>query len=96
MKAFELQADCFAGSWANSVYLEGRLEDGDVQEALDTALAVGDFEPYNEGHHGTPEERYRAWGLGYETGDPARCSRYLEPDDVTLGDTPGQIVIAVP
>ncbi len=39
--AFELQADCYAGTWANSAYQENRLEDGDVQEALDAALAVG-------------------------------------------------------
>jgi uncharacterized protein len=29
--AFELQADCYAGTWANSAYQENRLEDGDVQ-----------------------------------------------------------------
>ena len=32
--AFELQADCYAGTWAKSAADEGRLEDGDVQEAL--------------------------------------------------------------
>src|SRR5262245_40281401 len=32
--AFELQADCYAGTWANSAQQENRLEDGDVQEAL--------------------------------------------------------------
>ena len=42
--AFELQADCYAGTWANSAYQDNRLEDGDVQEALDAALAVGDFD----------------------------------------------------
>ena len=42
--AFELQADCYSGTWAQSAYKENRLEDGDVQEALDSALAVGDFD----------------------------------------------------
>lgn len=42
-RAFELQADCYAGTWANSAQQEERLEEGDVQEALDAALAVGDF-----------------------------------------------------
>src|SRR6476659_8232770 len=55
--AFELQADCFAGTWAHSAYQENRLEQGDVQEALDAALAVGDFDSGNPGHHGTPEQR---------------------------------------
>ena len=57
--AFELQADCYAGTWAKSAYRENRLEDGDVQEALDAALAVGDFDAGNPGHHGTPEQRQR-------------------------------------
>jgi predicted metalloprotease len=93
VKAFELQADCMAGTWANSVYRQGRLEEGDVEEALNAALAVGDFEPWNEGHHGTPQERYDAWALGYETGQPGACNRYLEPDDVNLGTTPQTIVV---
>ena len=59
--AFELQADCYAGTSAKSAYDENRLEDGDVQEALDAALAVGDFDTDNPGHHGTPEQREQAW-----------------------------------
>jgi len=75
--AFELQADCYAGTWANHVSQENRLEDGDVEEALDAALAVGDFDAGNPGHHGTPEQRKAAWIGGFETGDPSSCSRYL-------------------
>jgi predicted metalloprotease len=75
--AFELQADCYAGTWAKSAYDENRLEDGDVQEALDAALAVGDFDATNPGHHGTPEQREEAWNSGFETGDPSSCSEYL-------------------
>ena len=63
--AFELQADCYAGTWAKSAYQEDRLEDGDVQEALDAALAVGDFDA-GPGHHGTPEQRAAAWNRGFE------------------------------
>ena len=77
--AFELQADCYAGTWANSAYRENRLEDGDVQEALDAALAVGDFDTANPAHHGTPEQREQAWDSGFKTGDPAACSDYLDP-----------------
>jgi predicted metalloprotease len=75
--AFELQADCFAGTWAKSAADEDQLEDGDVEEALDAALAVGDFDPADPGHHGTPEQRREAWSTGFETGDPSTCSRYL-------------------
>jgi len=79
--AFELQADCYAGSWANSAYQENRLEDGDVQEALDAALAVGDFDAGNPGHHGTPEQRAAAWYAGFEAGDPSACNTYLAEVD---------------
>ena len=83
--AFELQADCYAGTWAKSAYRENRLEDGDVQEALDAALAVGDFDTSNPGHHGTPEQREEAWDSGFETGDPSSCSEYL--GQAGLGDS---------
>ena len=76
--AFELQADCYAGSWAKSAYDEDRLEDGDIQEALDAALAVGDFDTSAPGHHGTPEQREEAWTAGFEAGDPSACSSYLD------------------
>jgi uncharacterized protein len=73
----ELQADCLAGVWGNSVYRAGRLEPGDVDEAVSTALAVGDFEVGAEGHHGTPEQRRDAWLLGYRSGQPSDCGRYV-------------------
>jgi predicted metalloprotease len=75
--AFELQADCYAGTWAHSAAQQNRLEDGDVQEALDAALAVGDFDTANPGHHGTPEQREQAWKSGFDSGDPSACNDYL-------------------
>ena len=75
--AFELQADCYAGVWARSADDEGRLEAGDVQEALDAALAVGDFDTASPGHHGTPEQRREAWVTGFESGEPDACGAYL-------------------
>src|SRR3954447_9941623 len=72
--AFELQADCYAGTWANRAQAEDKLEDGDVQEALDAALAVGDFSTDSPGHHGTPEQREAAWRQGFDSGDPAACT----------------------
>ncbi len=77
VKAFELQADCMAGLWGNSVYREGRLKPGDVEEAMNTALAVGDFDYFNANHHGTPQERREAWVQGYSQGDPRRCQEYV-------------------
>ena len=75
-KPFELQADCMAGLWGNSVYREGLLQPGDVEEAISTALAAGDFDLDNANHHGTPDERRQAWLLGYE-GDPRECREYV-------------------
>jgi uncharacterized protein len=76
-RPFELQADCMAGVWAYSVFAKGDLERGDIEEATDAALAVGDFDVGNEQHHGTPEERRNALVSGFESGDPAVCRRYL-------------------
>jgi hypothetical protein len=76
VKPFELQADCMAGLWGNSVYRAGRLRPGDVEEALSTALAVGDFDRGMQ-HHGTPGERQDAWRLGFESGDPKVCRHFV-------------------
>jgi predicted metalloprotease len=75
-KPYELQADCLAGSWANSAYDQGILKQGDLDEILNTALAVGDFEEGIQ-HHGTPEERRAAVLVGFRSGDPGECSRYV-------------------
>jgi predicted metalloprotease len=76
-KPFELQADCMAGTWANSVFEQGLLEPGDLEEAVSTAQAVGDFEFQSQQHHGTPEERRDALLVGYRSGDPSSCQRYV-------------------
>lgn len=76
-KPFELQADCMSGLWGNSVYQAGRLQPGDVQEAIGTALAAGDFDYANASHHGTPDERRTAWLLGFRSGEPQRCREYV-------------------
>src|SRR4029453_4318083 len=41
------QADCYAGTWANSAGQRNELDEGDVQEAIDAAQAVGDFQSDN-------------------------------------------------
>jgi uncharacterized protein len=75
--AFELQADCFAGNWAKHAADKNELDPGDVDEALNAALAVGDFAADNPGHHGTPEQREEAWTTGFESGDPSACNTYM-------------------
>jgi predicted metalloprotease len=75
-KPFELQADCMAGLWGNSAYNAGRFDEADVEEAVRTAYAVGDFDYGNPNHHGTPDERRAAWLVGFRSGDPADCSQF--------------------
>jgi uncharacterized protein len=77
VRPLELQADCLAGAWGNSVYRQGLLQPGDIEEAIGTALAVGDFDTRNQQHHGTPLERREAWLRGFEGGRPSDCNRYL-------------------
>ena len=76
-KPFELQADCLAGVWGASAFRRGAVTQADVQEALSTALAVGDFEVGSEQHHGTPEERRDAWLLGFDSGEPRSCDTFI-------------------
>ena len=38
----ELQADCYAGIWANAVQERLQLTDDDIRSALDTAARIGD------------------------------------------------------
>ena len=76
-RPFELQADCWSGTWAHSVFAAGDLQPGDIEEAADAALAVGDFDRGNAQHHGTPNERRDALLTGFNSGDPEVCSRYV-------------------
>jgi uncharacterized protein len=75
----ELQADCFAGVFANSEYWQGQLGGTDVQNAIGSAQLVGDYDVTNPNHHGTPEQRTAAWKLGYNSGDPGTCLDSYNP-----------------
>jgi len=77
-KNLELQADCYAGAWAKSADQANRLDPGDVDEAIEAALAVGDFNTSNPGHHGTPEERSNAWQTGFQADGPAACNAFIQ------------------
>ncbi len=82
----ELQADCLAGVWANSIFQrENVLEPGDIREGLSAAESVGDdriqmtttgrVNPENF-THGTSEQRVKWFNEGYRTGDPAACDTF--------------------
>lgn len=74
----ELQADFLAGVWAHYTQQKGYLEEGDFEEALSAASAVGDdrLQMQAQGRvvpdsftHGTSEQRMRWFRKGYDTGD---------------------------
>ncbi len=74
----ELQADFIAGVWAHHTQKKGLLDDGDIQEALRAANAIGDdrIQLQTQGYiiphsftHGTSEQRMRWFKKGFTTGD---------------------------
>jgi len=81
----ELQADCFAGIWANSIKDKGILEINEIKEAMDAAASVGDdrIQEKVQGYtnpesftHGTSEQRVRWFTTGYENGTIASCETF--------------------
>ena len=79
----ELQADCFAGVWANRAQQKHNfLDPGDVDQALQTASAIGDdrLEKETQGYivpdsftHGTSEQRKRWFLNGFNSGQVSAC-----------------------
>jgi uncharacterized protein len=83
--AVELQADCLAGVWGHSTYDRGMLENGDIDEALRAAAAVGDdrIQARTAGRidpetwtHGSSEQRLSWFSHGFERGVPAACDTF--------------------
>jgi hypothetical protein len=88
----ELQADCFAGVWASTVFVGQlqtgeslALDPGEIAEALEAAAAVGDdrIQETIQGRidpesftHGTSEQRQRWFQTGYDSGDPNACDTF--------------------
>src|SRR5260370_6420684 len=88
----ELQADCFAGVWANRenemLRSEGRppfIEPGDVEAALRTAAAIGDdtLQKRARGYavpdsftHGTSEQRQHWFNAGFRSGSVSNCNTF--------------------
>jgi uncharacterized protein len=82
----ELQADCLAGIWANRAQRKHSfLDPGDVDQALQTASAIGDdrLQRETQGYvvpdaftHGTSEQRKRWFMTGFRQGDIAACNTF--------------------
>jgi len=86
----ELQADCFAGVWANKTQeAKDIFEPGDIDEALRAASAIGDdrIQRQTQGYvvpdsftHGSSEQRVRWFRRGYESGDLNQCDTFNAKD----------------
>ncbi|WP_428676710.1 KPN_02809 family neutral zinc metallopeptidase [Reyranella sp.] len=84
----ELQADCFAGVWANRADKKSggkMIDDRDVDQALAAASAIGDdaLQKQSQGRvvpdsftHGSSAQRARWFRKGLETGDPRQCDTF--------------------
>jgi predicted metalloprotease len=82
----ELQADCFAGVWANRAQQQlNWLESGDVEAALNAANQIGDdtLQKQARGYvvpdsftHGSSAERVRWFKTGFASGDVKSCDTF--------------------
>jgi hypothetical protein len=82
----ELMADCLAGVWAkNSNDRWNSLEQGDIEEALQAASAIGDdkLQKQSQGYavpdsftHGSSEQRMRWFTTGYKSGQTKSCDTF--------------------
>jgi predicted metalloprotease len=86
----ELQADFYAGVWAHHAQrMKGILDEGDIEEALRAANAIGDDRLQKQATgqvvpdaftHGTSAQRMYWFKKGYETGDINQGNTFNSPD----------------
>lgn len=86
----ELQADFFAGVWAHHAHqARDILEEGDIEEALTAAAAIGDdrLQKRSQGYvvpesftHGTSAQRVRWFRKGLQTGDMSQGDTFSARD----------------
>jgi len=83
----ELQADCFAGVWGYSTSQRNLLAEGEVQQGLNAAAAVGDdrLQRMSTGHvnpesftHGSSQQRMDWFQKGFTTGDLKACNTFAQ------------------
>lgn len=84
----ELQADCYAGVWANHAQKARQIiEAGDVEEALNAASQIGDdtLQRHATGHvspetftHGSSQQRVTWFKRGMESGDMQQCNTFAK------------------
>jgi uncharacterized protein len=81
----ELQADCLAGIWAAEADAAGRLSDGDIEEALNAAAAIGDdrLQKRSQGYvvpeaftHGSSAQRVRWFKQGLQAKSLSECDTF--------------------
>jgi len=82
----ELQADCLAGIWAHHAkQARDILEEGDLEEALNAASAIGDDRLQRQAQgrvapetftHGSSRQRVHWFGRGFETGELRQCDTF--------------------
>ena len=91
----ELQADCYAGMWANSVWKDPdqadveSITEADVREAIGAAQAVGDDRIQEQATgrvnpenwtHGSSDQRAKWFNIGFQQGTRTACDTFAVPN----------------